>query len=250
MVRSDLIDGDAFEALARRLGLTYYETHAIDRANLSGVVLTHNSDGCIVPPGRPTRDYDFTWQDIPDGITHWFAQNVDVQDPRLTPIPIGLERVRWYPQLRKHDTIISTPRTERDGLLYLNVNTKIVSQREALYEWFGGQDWVTAERGHNGLDFPHYCRQLARHKFVLCPDGNGMDTHRAWEALYLGAYPVVSRHVFTDFFAGGLPFLVVDGWEHVTRELLERTAAEFDARAWVWDALTVGWWEKLIRSKL
>ena len=86
MVREDLLDGDAFETLANRLGLAYYETHNIDRAGLSGVVLTHNSDGCIVRPDHlPIREYDFVWRDIPAGVTHWFGQNVDVSDPRLTP---------------------------------------------------------------------------------------------------------------------------------------------------------------------
>jgi hypothetical protein len=30
-----------------------------------------------------------------------------------------------------------------------------------------------------------------RYKYVICPRGNGIDTHRVWEALYLGVVPVV-----------------------------------------------------------
>ena len=178
-----VIDGDRFEALARRLGLVYADTHAIAaklediRAMGPVVVLTHNSDGCILPPGSTnTREYDFIWQDVPDNVTHWFGQNVDVKDQRLTPIPIGLERVRWYPELRKHAVIsrTHTPRGGKSGLLYLNANTEIRVQREALYQRFEGKPWVTAERGKNGINFEHYARQVAAHKFVLCPDGNGL----------------------------------------------------------------------------
>ena len=251
MSHQDLIDGDQFEALARRLRLAYFDTHDIDRAKLSGVVLTHNSDGAILPPGSTnTREYDFTWQDIPANVTHWFAQNVDVTHPRLTPIPIGLERVRWYPELNKHRVILDTPRGEKTGLLYLNCNTEIRVQREELYRRFEGQSWVTAERGKNGMDFEHYARQIAAHKFVLCPDGNGPDTHRTWETLYLGSFPIVERHRFTQVFAEELPLLIVDNWSHVTEDFLNYVYAAFVKIDWNWQALTMDYWEKRIESAL
>lgn len=35
--------------------------------------------------------------------------------------------------------------------------------------------------------------KMAHHGLVLCPEGNGLDTHRMWEALYLGGIPIVLR---------------------------------------------------------
>jgi len=256
-VREDLIDGDRFEELADRLGLVYLETHDVagyiefirsrtDRL----VVLSHNSDGYIAAPGTPTREYDFVWHDIPPNVVHWFGQNVDVDDERLTPIPIGLERIRWHPEMHKNELILSTPRDEKTGLVYLNVNTRIRVQREVLYRYFGALPWVTVERGRNGVDFEHYARQIARHKFVLCPDGNGMDTHRTWETLYLGSFPIVERHVFTEYFARYLPLLIVDDWRQVTDWWLEQVHKDFTNREWRWAMLTMGYWEKAIREKL
>jgi len=255
MLKSDLIDGDAFEALARRLGLVYADTHELridDIRRMGGcvVVLSHNSDGCIVQPDMPMREYDFAWQNIPTNVIHWFGQNVDIYDDRLTPIPIGLERVRWHPELRKHDVILNTPLASERKLAYLNANTHIRVQREELYQRFEGQPWVTAERGYNGLDFEHYARQLASHRFVFCPDGNGMDTHRTWEALYLGAFPIVQRHVFTEEFAKLLPLVIVDSWEQVTLEFLIAKFAELARKSWQWEALTIGYWERVIRGYL
>lgn len=256
MNHADLIDGDAFEALARRMGLVYVETH-----NLAGrmddirrmgrvIVLSHNSDGCIVAPGTPTREYDFVLRDISPNIVHWFGQNVDVYDDRLTCLPIGLERVRWYPQVRKHEVILSMPQAAERKLCYLNANTRIRVQREELYQRFEGRPWVTAERGHNGLDFEHYARQLVSHKFILCPDGNGLDTHRTWEALYCGAFPVVQRHVFTEYFSHILPLLVIDDWGQVTEDWLNRVYDDFAACEWNREALTMGYWERVIRRWL
>ena len=88
------------------------------------------------------------------------------------------------------------------------------------------------------------------HKFTLCPEGNGMDTHRPWETLYLGSFPIVTRRRFTEFFAEQLPFLIIDDWKQITKEFLDRKYEELIKRKWNWEALRINWWENLIREKL
>ncbi|VEU33825.1 unnamed protein product [Pseudo-nitzschia multistriata] len=41
-----------------------------------------------------------------------------------------------------------------------------------------------------------YYNELSRSKFVLCPSGMGYDTYRIWEALSMGAVPVLERHTY------------------------------------------------------
>ncbi len=256
MLKADLIDGDQFERLAGKHGLTYIETHEAKNRELSGCILTHNSDGCILPAGKTikprlsaARTEDYNWP-APDSVRVWFAQNVDVRDERLIPIPIGLERDRWFPHLRKKEAMITMPDVEKVGLLYLNFNPCTHWQRIALYDWFGNEPWCTVEPGHNGVGFLNYARQIKRHKFVLCPDGNGMDTHRIWETLCLGSYPVVERHVFTEEFAKILPLLVVDDWSEVAEHKLHRVYKDFASREWCWEALEIDYWENLIGGEL
>lgn len=256
LLRADLIDGDQFERLAGKYGLAYIETHEARNRKLSGCILTHNSDGCILPQGKTIqpnlsdiRTVDYNWP-APDGVRVWFAQNADVRDERLIPIPIGLERDRWFPYLRKKQVIITLPSVAKTGLLYLNFNPCTHWFRLALYERFGNKAWCTIEPGHNGVGFLNYARQIKRHKFVLCPDGNGMDTHRTWEVLYLGSYPVVGRHVFTEEFAKILPLLIVDDWDAVTESYLHSTYEDFVSREWHWEALKIDYWERLIREKV
>lgn len=255
IARTDLIDGDQFERLAGKYGLAYIETHEAKGRNLEGCILTHNSDACILPKGKTiqprlseVRTYDYNWP-APASVRVWFAQNVDVCDARLIPIPIGLERDRWFPHLRKKDVILGLPDVEKTKLLYLNVNPETHWSRPALYEKFGNEAWCTVEPGHNGVGFLNYARQIKRHKFVLCPDGNGMDTHRPWEVLYLGSYPIVARHVFTEELAKILPLLVVDDWSEVTEPYLRSVYEDFASREWNWGALKIGYWENLIKEK-
>ena len=36
---------------------------------------------------------------------------------------------------------------------------------------------------------------MSKYKYILCPSGNGIDTHRMWEALYSNSIPIIfSEH--------------------------------------------------------
>lgn len=76
--------------------------------------------------------------------------------------------------------------------------------------------------------------------FVPCPRGNGLDTHRIWEALYLGAIPVVLN---SDRFAAleGWPILFIEEW----KEIIEKSREELEA---AYDALKIPYGELLNKS--
>jgi hypothetical protein len=67
---------------------------------------------------------------------------------------------------------------------------------------------------------------MTEYAFVLSPYGNGMDCHRTWEALCLGAIPIIRGHVFDSMFEG-LPVLIVDEWSQITNDLLVETVTRF-----------------------
>lgn len=52
---------------------------------------------------------------------------------------------------------------------------------------------------------------IGDHRLVLCPRGNGLDTHRAWETLYVGRIPVVVTSSMDAAF-DGLPVIILDSW--------------------------------------
>jgi hypothetical protein len=56
--------------------------------------------------------------------------------------------------------------------------------------------------------------------FVVSPPGNGIDCHRTWEAIYLGAVPVVLRR-FWPFAAYALPVLVAEDWDEARNRIVE-----------------------------
>ena len=57
-----------------------------------------------------------------------------------------------------------------------------------------------------------YRKKLINYMFVACPEGNGIDTHRFWEALYLNVIPVTTNKNFYSQFEN-LPILAINKWE-------------------------------------
>jgi hypothetical protein len=120
----------------------------------------------------------------------------------------------------------------REQLIYLGFNTATHPAREAvaasLRENFPGADLDRAP----ALPWPRYLSLLATHRFAACPRGNGVDTHRVWEALYLGVVPVVERSPCMEHFAGlGLPMVLIDDWREVTPERLDAESPQTGNRA-------------------
>lgn len=70
---------------------------------------------------------------------------------------------------------------------------------------------------HIGTVSPrHHSDALRKYGFVACPPGNGEDTHRVWEAMYLGAVPIVLRSWMTERFEQlGFPVWVVDSYDEI-----------------------------------
>lgn len=60
-----------------------------------------------------------------------------------------------------------------------------------------------------------YLDEIASHGLVVCPEGNGRDTHRYWETLYLGGIPVVERNSYGARLSHylRLPAIVVGSWK-------------------------------------
>jgi hypothetical protein len=67
--------------------------------------------------------------------------------------------------------------------------------------------------GSAAPNFGAYLQNLSTHKYAICPPGNGIDSHRIWEALYLGVIPIMLRSVFTEEIAKHVPCVLLNTWE-------------------------------------
>jgi len=219
------------------------------------IVITHNGDNRIDPDGIVTLSgtgltVSVDPYFIPENVIKWFAQNVNVIDPRIESIPIGLENDLWFPRMRKKEKMLEKLREPRNykNLVYMNhTNSTNPQERTHIYDLLENKSWVTAHRFTNGSNFDTYIDNIYNHKFVICPPGNGMDTHRIWETLYMGSFPIVKKDI-NNWFYNELPILYINKWEEITELLLDVTRLWYnDHKGWE-PMLTFKYWEDKIRN--
>jgi len=91
-------------------------------------------------------------------------------------------------------------------------------------------NWVeTQERQFARVAAQSSWLALSRASFVLCPVGRGVDTHRVWEALALGAVAVVV-HSTLDVLYRDLPVVIVHSWRNLSVGEIERWRREVRSR--------------------
>ncbi len=62
---------------------------------------------------------------------------------------------------------------------------------------------------------------LHSNRFVACPRGTGEDTHRVWEALYLGSVPVVLKSQLSPLYTN-LPVIQLNSWNDLNFATLDQ----------------------------
>lgn len=214
------------------------------------IVVSQNSDGTV--GYKQGRDFDYQWQQE-DNVYYWFCQNTEVIEPNVIPIPIGLENE--YNFRDKTSVVKFRPMCEwnakqiqKENKMYVCFNRGTNPDvRNYAYEKFSGLPWVTAEEGHNGVNnIKRYFERVAHHQFILSPDGNGLDCVRTWEALYMGAVPIVTGHVFTDYYERYLPIIVVESLDEITLDMLNNRVKQMENRTFQYKMLTMPYWKERI----
>jgi hypothetical protein len=199
----------------------------------SFVLITHNSDY-----EAPASQTDMQYLEHPK-LVHWFAQNTGKQShPKRSTIPIGFANLHWgtaVPEmyLKAREQALTNRTVQKDRLLNLNFTPRNEDRRSAL-RLYRNVSWATIHtkdydryrRGNPNMTIPQvhmrYLLDLARYKFALSPKGNGIDCHRTWELLLMGVIPIVKRSSIDSVYADLPAVLIVDRWDDLTAEGLER----------------------------
>ena len=187
------------------------------KVNKKVVVITHSADINI------TKElYDL----CPPNVKKWFAQNVLYHDVAIWGIPIGIEnpqRIEFH-HVEKEKKLLAKLQEDKiyKNLVYLNCSGWTnPAERLPLYKHLENKPWVTTVRNPNIFDFDSYIDNIYGHKFVACPAGNGIDTHRTWETLYLGGIPIEKRSPH-NYYWDQLPICFVNSWDEITEEFLNK----------------------------
>ena len=76
------------------------------------------------------------------------------------------------------------------------------------------------------LESSDYFREIGKYKFIISPEGNGLDCHRHYEALMFGCIPIVERNSHIEEKYAGCPILWTTDYSEITIPFLEKIYEE------------------------
>ena len=164
------------------------------------ILISHNSDKS---PSREELNL------ISENVIHWFVQNLEINNnSRISFLPIGLENKRWL----KNGIFRNTTDSDFKSKLVLssfNVYNNYSVRKMVL-------DIANTNKNIENKKFSNskkYFKELKQYKFILCPPGNGPDTHRIWESLMYKTFPIFELNSFTNNLKNlGVPALYLNSW--------------------------------------
>lgn len=169
------------------------------------VIIGDDDDAQSAETLRVLREYSQVIQSV----------NLVEKQEGFAALPLGLESPSYRSggRLREFKNEPSNDVKDRpiSFIVAWNPNTNNYKRSEPMKvfkmaaDTFISQKRITASTLH---------QLMRRSLFVPCPRGNGVDSHRIWEALYLGSIPVLLREDVFPALAEW-PIWIVDSWSDV-----------------------------------
>lgn len=182
-------------------------------------------------------------------LVSWHTQNHDgAGGPKLAPLPIGLDLHTVHDGRGPVGTVavLAAARKARRHagkaalrvFCDLNASTSHEERRRAVVAL---RDCRHVHILRRRVPQARIWRRYTRYPFVLSTMGNGLDTHRTWELLYLGCI-VITKTSPLDPLYEGLPVAIVGDWEEVRDKAnlarWREELAPLTARDHIWNRLT------------
>lgn len=235
---SDVQQGDTIFVKSDFINVFYEDIHP--HISSGYILITHNSDLSASSACRGLLEED--------RLIAWLAQNAyDVSHPKLITIPIGLENrycQNGYPRRVEKAIKRLSDTAKRNIFIYMNFNIATCpKERGEVFSLFKDRSYVIS----SPKSYTAFLKDLSRSNFVLCPRGNGFDCHRTWEALLMGAIPIV-RSSFMDPLFENLPVLIVEDYRELEEEFLQKKYQEIRSKLFDKRKLTMDYWIDIIQK--
>ncbi len=208
------------------------------------ILITHNSDENITEHDIHNADKK---------IIHWFAQNLSIPtNEKFSFLPIGFENRRYINNGKiknlKKANLINVEKKDKI-LSSFNVDTNFLVRNDLIsmiddFQYIENKKFQTPEE---------YINKLSEYKFVLCPEGNGIDTHRIWEGLLTKTVPILINSSFSQNLKKlNIPILILKNWselKHLNDKNIYTTYKEFENFEFE-KFVTISYWNKNINNKV
>ena len=183
----------------------------------------------------------------PACVKYWYSINVGYVANDLIPIPLGLSNNYSPKNILVDDVHFTGLNNNSENYMYLNFakNTNYM-ERSDIYNNYKNKEWVVVN--NPDLKITDYQSSIEKYRFIMCPWGNGIDTHRVWETLYSGNIPVTKEH-HTFSKSLDLPILFIRDYDHIALEELITFYDKNKSNEKMYEKLDISYWIDEIRKE-
>ena len=185
------------------------------------ILLSHNSDWNVVESEDSMTILNCVL------LKKWYTQNLCFHHPKISMIPIGFANSMWpHGNLSLFDDdVFMNQLSNKTKKIYFNfaIGTN-AKKRQPCYDALRTKlPWLPVLPPRDNLV------RLKDYEFCICPEGNGVDCHRFWEALYLKCVPIVINSPFiVTLKRFNIPLVILERWEDLDIVKLQYSTYLFD----------------------
>lgn len=175
----------------------YNKTNKFNIDISNKIIISHNSD----------YEIDSKHIYFLNHVKKQYSQNCLITHKNLEPIPIGIENSQWFDHQILHNIRLRTDIKKEKNIYFLFSLSTHFSRNECYEKFKNKLIW------NNKLSKKEYFIELKKHKYAICPRGNGLDTHRIWECLYLDVIPIMLKR--DSIKIDNLPIIYLNDWDEL-----------------------------------
>ncbi len=197
--------------------------------------------------------------DLPKNIKFWFAQNNLTNLDFIISLPMGLENHKecsipnhgkgWDHAIEKIEILESNIDRAPFKNIYLNCNIETnYNYRKQIKDFC---ESINIDVEQKQLNYKDFIDKSKEYKAIICPSGNGLDTHRLYEVLAIKRIPILIKcgeyPIYENLFSK-LPCVILDNineiYEDKISNLIEDKINNFDE-----SICSFSYWKNFILEK-
>jgi len=186
-----------------------------------------------------------------------YSQNLLINHNKLINLPIGVDLHSRFSLNRRGPRKILPKRFEKifiktirmksikESKIYCNFHFRLNSSRNKCLKKIPKNLCVFQNKR---ITQEQTWKEIKKCKFVACPDGNGVDTHRFWETILLGSIPIILKNNKLISLYKNMPVIIVKDWNKMDNKFLEKNYNQLKYKKFNFNILLMKNWINLINQ--
>jgi hypothetical protein len=205
--------------------LPWFATYIHDKIRVPYILVTCDTNTWLPLPSLKSLLHD-------SKCAAWFGRQMIFSGyPKVFQIPMGQDLLFFDRTTASTNVLLKavlTKSNEKNHLLYMNFFPREKGGRNQIAKLFEHVPYCFSRNNQEiwaKINLESFYKEIASSKFVLSPWGMEFEAIRTWEAIVLGAIPIV-EHSFLDPLYKDLPILLIHQWEEINEILLHKKYEE------------------------